>query len=74
LRFVLSKELVLRYISSNDLYDFEASLLIEAVIKLNIKREIVDNKAIETVTQNMGNIRSSNSISCNRSKFIGIIV
>ncbi len=37
LRFVLSIELVLRYNSSNDLYDFEASLLIEAVIKLNIK-------------------------------------
>jgi hypothetical protein len=43
----LSKELVLKYISSNDLYDFEASLLIEAVIKLNIKCEPIETKKHE---------------------------
>ncbi len=74
MRFVLSKELVLRYISIKALYDFEASLLIEAVIKLNIKREIIVTKKKESVAQNRTNIWSSNSNSCKISKFIGIKV
>ncbi len=74
LRLVLSKELVLRYISSNDLYDFEASLLIEAVIKLNVKCEPIVTKKHKRQTKNSGSIWSSNSISCNRIKFIGIKV
>jgi hypothetical protein len=74
LRLVLSKELVLRYISSNDLYDFEASLLIEAVIKLNIKLDINDTKKLKIKAQNRGNICFSNSINCKVSKFIGIKV
>jgi hypothetical protein len=74
LRLVLSKELVLRYISSNDLYDFEASLLIEAVIKLKIKCEPIPIKKHEMEIKNSGSIWSSNSISCNRIKFIGIKV
>jgi hypothetical protein len=74
LRFILSKELILRYISIKALYDFEASLLIEAVIKLNIKWEIIVTKKKESVTQNRANIWSSNSISCKIIEFVGIKV
>jgi hypothetical protein len=70
----LSKELVLRYISSNDLYDLKASLLIEAVIKLNIKCETIVPKKNEIETRSRGNICSSNSMSCNKNKLIGIKV
>jgi hypothetical protein len=68
---VLSNEFVLRYISSNDLYDFEASLLIEAVIKLIIKCKIIVAKDDESVAKNKGKIWFSNRMSCNKTKFIG---
>ncbi len=74
MRFVLSKESVLRYILSKALNDFEASLLIEALIKLNIKCEVIVSKTDESVTKNRGNICSSNNNSCIKSKPIGIKV
>ncbi len=74
MRFVLSKELVLKYISSKALNDFKASLLIEAVIKLNIKCEQIVPKKNEIKTKRRGNIWSSNSMSCKKIKFIGIKV
>ncbi len=55
------------------MYVPKASLLIEAVIELNIKFEAIDPKLKISVTQNSGSNSSSNNTSFNRSKLIGII-
>jgi hypothetical protein len=55
------------------LYDFKASLLIEAVIVVNIRKELIVSKLIESVITKGIKSKFSNN-SCNASKLNGIKV